>query len=87
MVATARDVGVFLRALNDGSLLSDSEQALYTSVYEFGHKGWVLGYQCIARYYADIDAVVVQFVNTTGEHSELTALVVDRRIVQILREK
>ena len=27
MVATAEDVGIFLRALNDGSLLNDSEQA------------------------------------------------------------
>ena len=85
MVATAQDVGVFLRALNDGSLLNDDEQAVYASVYEYGHKGWLLGYQSIARYHEDIDAVVVQFVNTTGGDSELVALVVYDRIVRILR--
>jgi CubicO group peptidase (beta-lactamase class C family) len=87
MIATARDVGVFLRALNDGSLLNDDEQAIYSSVYEYGHKGWLLGYQSIARYHADIDAVVVQFVNTTGGDSELVALVVYDRIVRILRRQ
>jgi hypothetical protein len=86
MVATAEDVGIFLRALNDGSLLNDDEQAIYSSVYEYGHKGWLLGYQSIARYHEDIDAVVVQFVNTTGGDSELVALVVYNRIVRILRK-
>jgi len=85
MVATAQDVGAFVRALNDGSLLSDAEQAVYASVYELGHKGWVLGYQSIARYHEDLDAVVVQFVNTTGGDSELVSLVVYDRIVKILR--
>ena len=66
MVATAQDVGIFLRALNDGSLLNDNEQAIYSSIYEYGHTGWVLGYQSIAYYHKDIDTVVVQFVNTTG---------------------
>ena len=66
MVATAEDVGIFLRALNDGSLLNDNEQAIYSSIYVYGHSGWVLGYQSIARYHKDIDMVVVQFVNTTG---------------------
>ena len=66
MVATAQDVGTFLRALNDGSLLNDSEQAIYSSIYEYEHTGWVLGYYSIARYHKDIDTVVVQFVNTNG---------------------
>jgi CubicO group peptidase (beta-lactamase class C family) len=66
MVATAQDVGIFLRALNDGSLLNDDEQAIYSSIYEYGHSGWLLGYQSIAGYHKDIDTVVVQFVNTTG---------------------
>jgi hypothetical protein len=86
MIATAQDVGVFLRALNDGSLLEGDEEAIYSSVYEYGHKGWVLGYQSIARYHEDLDAVVVQFVNTTGGDSELVALVVYNRIVRILRK-
>lgn len=88
MVATARDVGVFLRALNDGSLLDADEQAVYSSIYEYGHKGWVLGYQSIARYHEDIDTVVVQFVNTTGGgEPELVARVVYDRIVKILRRE
>jgi CubicO group peptidase (beta-lactamase class C family) len=86
MLASAEDVGVFLRALNDGSLLTDDEQAVYSSVYEYEHTGWVLGYQSIARYHEDIDTVVVQFVNTTSGNgeSELAANVIYDRIVRIL---
>ena len=87
MIATAQDVGIFLRALNDGSLLNEDEQAIYSSIYEFGHKGWLPGYQSIARYHQDIDAVVVQFVSTTGGNSELTAMVVYNRIVRILQKE
>lgn len=87
MVATAQDVGIFLRALNDGSLLNDDEQAIYSSIYEYEHTGWVLGYKSIARYHKDIDTVVIQFVNTTGEDTELTSIVVYNRIVRILRRQ
>ena len=66
MLATAEDVGIFVRALNDGSLLNDNEQAIYSSIYEYGHSGLIPGYQSIARYHSDIDTVVVQFVNTAG---------------------
>lgn len=65
MVATATDVGVFVCALVDGSLLTDKEQDIYTSVYPYEHTGWVVGYTSIVRYHPDIDAVVVQFVNTS----------------------
>lgn len=87
MVATAQDVGIFLRALNDGSLLDQDEQAIYSSIYKYEHTGWVLGYKSIARYHKDIDAVVIQFVNTTGEDTELTSIVVYNRIVRILRRQ
>lgn len=66
MIATAEDVGIFLRALNDGTLLNEDEQAIYSSIYEYEHTGWVPGYYSIARYHADMDTVVVQFVSTTG---------------------
>lgn len=66
MLATAEDVGRFVRALNDGTLLNGDEQAIYASIYEFGHAGWVPGYHSIARYHEDIDTVVVQFLSTTG---------------------
>ncbi len=99
MLATAEDVGIFLRALNDGSLLNDNEQAIYSSIYEYEHTGWVLGYQSIARYHKDIDTVVIQFVNTNGGTpivpffdtrggtKVMVSNVVYNRIVQILREK
>ena len=85
MIATARDVGVFLRALNDGTLLGKDAQAIYASTYDFGHKGWLPGYQSIARYHQDIDTVVVQLVGTTGGESELLANVVYGRVVRIVR--
>ncbi|MCA9946090.1 MAG: hypothetical protein KC449_21550, partial [Anaerolineales bacterium] len=59
-------VGIFVRALNDGSLLNENEQAIYSSIYEYEHTGLIPGYYSIARYHSDIDTVVVQFVNTAG---------------------
>lgn len=86
MVATAQDVGIFLRALNDGSLLNDDEQAIYSSIYEYDHTGWVPGYQSVARYYEDTDTVVVQFVNSTGGDTEIISNILIDRIVRILRK-
>ena len=83
MVATAEDVGIFLRALNDGSLLNDDEQAIYSSIYEYEHTGWVPGYFSIARYYEDIDTVVIQFVNTTGGDTWGTADVIGGKATAI----
>jgi CubicO group peptidase (beta-lactamase class C family) len=84
MVATAQDVGIFLRALNDGSLLNDDEQAVYSSVYQYEHTGWVPGYYSIARYHRDIDSVVIQFVSTTGGDTVTISKIVYDRIVRIL---
>ncbi len=69
MVATAQDVGIFLRALNDGSLLNHDEQAIYSSIYVYEHTGLLPGYQSIARYHKDMDTVVILFVNTSGGNS------------------
>jgi CubicO group peptidase (beta-lactamase class C family) len=87
MIATAQDVGIFLRALNDGSLLNEEEQAIYSSIYEYGHTGWLPGYYSIARYHEDIDTVVVQFVNTTGENTIWLSDIVYDRIVKILHRQ
>lgn len=87
MVATAEDVGIFLRALNDGTLLNEKEQEIYTSLYEYNHTGLIPGYQSIAKYHRDIDTVVIQFVNTTdfeGYTWSLSEIVYDR-IVNVLR--
>jgi CubicO group peptidase (beta-lactamase class C family) len=85
MVATAQDVGKFLRALNDGSLLDDNEQTIYSSIYEYGHTGLLPGYSSISWYHKDIDAVVVQFVNTSGGYTWNLSEIVYDRIIKILR--
>jgi CubicO group peptidase (beta-lactamase class C family) len=87
MLATAEDVGIFLRALNDGSLFDEGEQEIYSSIYEYDHTGWIPGYQSIAKYHKDIDTVVIQFVNTTGGYNWNLLEIVYSRIVKILRSK
>tara|TARA_R110002167_G_scaffold158880_12_gene354280 strand:+ start:865 stop:1908 length:1044 start_codon:yes stop_codon:yes gene_type:complete len=87
MVATAQDVGIFLRALNDGSLLNDNEQAIYSAIYEYEHTGLLPGYSSIAKYHKDIDAVVIQFVNTSGGYSWNISEIINNRIVKILGRK
>lgn len=49
MIASAEDVGIFLRALNDGSLLRDGEQEIHSSIYVYNHTGLIPGYQSIAQ--------------------------------------
>ena len=88
MIATAEDVGTFLRALNDGSLFKAGEQEIYSSIYVYNHTGLIPGYQSIARYHPDMDAVVVQFTNTTdfeGYNWSLSELVYSR-VLKILRK-
>lgn len=87
MVATAEDVGIFLRALNDGSLLDDDEQAIYSSIYSYEHTGLLPGYQSIARYHPDIDAVVIQFVNTSGGYMWSISEIIYNRIIKILKKE
>lgn len=88
MLATAEDVGIFLRALNDGSLFDDGEQKTYSSIYVYEHTGLAPGYQSIAKYYKDIDTVVIQFVNTSDfdGYSWKISEIVYNRIVKILRK-
>lgn len=86
-VATAQDVGIFVRALNTGGLFSKPEADVYASLYEYGHTGWVLGYLSIARYHADIDAVVVQFINTNGADTVMLNDIIYGKILDILRNR
>jgi len=65
MLATAKDLGTFLRVLSDGSLFEPGEQEIYTSVYEHEHTGWVPGYQSFAKYHKDLGAVVIALYSTT----------------------
>jgi CubicO group peptidase (beta-lactamase class C family) len=86
MLATAEDVGIFLRALNNGSLFEEGEQEIYSSIYQYDHKGWVPGYQSIAEYNEGIDAVVIQFTSTTDPklYNWNLADIVYGRIIKIL---
>ncbi len=87
MIATAQDVGIFLRALNDGSLLNSNEQAIYSSSYVYEHTGLLGGYSSIARYHKDIDTVVIQFVNTSGGNSWMICEITYNRILKILHNQ
>jgi CubicO group peptidase (beta-lactamase class C family) len=84
MVASIEDVGIFLRALNDGSLLSDSEQEIYSEIYVYEHTGLLPGYQSIARYDAENDRVVIVFTNTSGGDSWGKIEAIYSRIVRII---
>ena len=86
MIATIKDVGVFLRALIDGSLLNKQEQEIYSSIYKYEHTGLLPGYQSIARYNEDIDAVVILFINTSGNSWSKTESVYKKIVKAIKRE-
>jgi D-alanyl-D-alanine carboxypeptidase len=89
MLATAEDVGIFLRALNDGSVFDEGEQEIYSSIYVYEHTGLVPGYQSIAKYHKDIDTIVIQFMSTTnfdGYNWNLSQVFYSR-IEKILRSK
>lgn len=86
-VATAQDVGIFLKALNQGNFLSESEQQIYREIYEYGHTGWVLGYYSIAKYHPELDTVLIQFVNTNGADTILLSDIVYGRALDVLTSK
>ncbi|MEG3659352.1 hypothetical protein V5097_18210 [Arenibacter palladensis] len=89
MMATAEDLGKFIRALNVGSVFNDKkEQEIYTSIYEYEHTGLIPGYQTIAKYHKDIDAVVVQFTNTVDFESYNWNFleIMYSRIVKVIRK-
>jgi len=89
MVATAEDVGTFVRALNDGSLFKEGEQEIYTSIYKYEHAGWVPGYQSFATYYKDLNAVVVAFYSTTDAklYNWNLSEIINNRIVKLLKRQ
>ena len=90
MLATAEDLGRFIRALNNGSVFKDKkEQEIYTSIYKYEHTGLIPGYQTIAKYHKDKDAVVIQFTNTVdfdGYNWSLSEIMYSR-ILKIIRIK
>lgn len=90
MLATADDLSKFIRALNDGSVFRDKkEQDIYSSIYKYEHTGLIPGYQTIAKYHKDIDAVVIQFTNTVnfeGYNWNMSEIMYNR-IVKLLKKK
>jgi len=88
MLATAEDVGIFIRALNDGSVFNEGEQEIYSSIYTYEHTGLLPGYQSIAKYHKDIDTVVIQFNNTTNfdGYDWGLAEIIYKRVVKIVRK-
>ena len=89
MLATAEDVGKFLRALNDGSLFKHDEKEIYASIYKYEHSGWVPGYQSFAKYYKDIDAIVIAFYSTTDPklYNWNLSEIINNRIRKIIKNK
>ena len=89
MLATAEDLGKFIRALNDGSVFKDEkEQEIYSSIYRYEHTGLIPGYQSIAKYHKDIDTVVIQFTNTVDFEGYNWSLheIIYNRIIKILKK-
>ena len=90
ILATAEDLSIFIRALNDGSVFRDKkEQEIYTSIYKYEHTGLIPGYQTIAKYHKDIDAVVIQFTNTVnfeGYNWNMSEIMYNK-IVKIVRKR
>ncbi len=86
-LSSAKDVAIFVRALNKGTFFTEQEQQIYASLYKYGHSGWVLGYQSIARYHAKEDLVVIQFVSTTGDDLVLMTKILYDRVMEIIRAK
>jgi len=86
MISTAEDVGVFLKALNTGTLLTSNEMQVYQSLYKFSHTGLLPGYQSIARYDTESDILIVQFNNTSGGNSWHKSERLYRSIRRILKD-
>jgi D-alanyl-D-alanine carboxypeptidase len=89
MHATAEDVGIFLRALNDRSVFDKGEQEIYASIYKYEHDGWVPGYQSFAKYNKELGAVIIAFYSTTDPklYNWNLSEIINNRIVKILKRK
>ncbi len=68
---------------------NDGEQEIYSSIYDYEHTGLIVGYQSIARYHKEIDAVVVQLNNTTNFNGYDWSLaeIIYSRIVKIVKNE
>ena len=65
------------------------EEIAIPTILKYNHGGLVVGYQSLAEYHKDIDAVVVQFNNTTdfnGYEWNLGEISISR-IIKIIQKK
>jgi len=85
MVATIEDVGRFQRALVSGEIFSPSGQEIYESIYDYNHTGLLPGYQSIARYHPEMDAIVILFMNKSGANLWMTGEAIYSRITKIVK--
>lgn len=85
MIASAADVAAFMRALNEGSLLTAAEEEVY--VYPKEHTGHLPGYISMANYDPELDAVVVIFMNSSGPIHWSYLRSARRRIMKILKRE
>lgn len=90
MLATAEDLGKFIRALNDGSVFRDEkEKAIYASIYKLEHTRLIPGYQTIAKYVEKQDVVIIQFTNTVnfdGYDWNLSEVMYNRIVAMVKRK-
>lgn len=86
MIATAEDVGIFLRALNEGTFMTPSQYAIYQSVYVFDHTGFLPGYQSIARYDQATDTYIVVFGNMSDGAEWADIEVLYKRVLKITKK-
>jgi len=88
MLATAQDVGIFIRALNNGTVFEPGEQEIYSSIYKYEHAGWVPGYQSFANYYQELDAVIISFYSTTDPklYNWNLSEIINNRMVKLLKK-
>lgn len=85
MVATIEEVGLFMRALREGTFFTEEEQKIYTSLYPYNHGGSLPGYTSTGAYYKDIDTYVVLFTNTSKGPAWSIYSITKKRILQHLR--
>lgn len=88
MISSAEEVGIFLRALNEKTIFNGEESTTYNSLYVYNHTGLIPGYQSIAKYHSELDAVVIQFTNTTnfnGYNWNLSEIIYNR-IISVLEK-
>jgi len=85
MVAALEDVGVFMRALREGTFFTEEEQTMYAELYPYDHGGLLPGYLSTGTYFEDIDTYVVLFANSSKDRAWSLFSITRARILKHLR--